>query len=166
MDNKETKRLRSQKWREDNREKHRAYQRQYRLEHKEECAARNRQWALDNPNRVNELHRKSRRKNPESYLEITRRYRASHPGFAEYHSRKRRALKRGAEGEITRIEWLLICAIHGNVCACCGLKKKLTLDHVIPLSKGGMHSTGNAQPLCRSCNSKKGTLSTDYRKDF
>ena len=35
--------------------------------------------------------------------------------------------------------------------------KQLTLDHVVPLSRGGTTSPGNVVPACRSCNKAKGT---------
>jgi 5-methylcytosine-specific restriction endonuclease McrA len=45
----------------------------------------------------------------------------------------------------------------GNICKLCGTTKDLTIDHIIPLSKGGDNILENYQILCRSCNSKKGT---------
>ena len=42
-------------------------------------------------------------------------------------------------------------------CAKCQIKKDLTIDHIIPVSKGGKDNFKNLQILCRSCNSKKGT---------
>ena len=43
----------------------------------------------------------------------------------------------------------------GKVCKNCGTTKDLTLDHIIPVSKGGENTLDNLQVLCRSCNSKK-----------
>lgn len=48
-------------------------------------------------------------------------------------------------------------------CPVCGNYMKRndkTLDHIVPLSKGGMHSIHNSIIVCRSCNSSKGA------KDF
>ena len=41
-------------------------------------------------------------------------------------------------------------------CQYCGNKKKLTIDHVIPRSKGGKHTWDNVVIACESCNSRKG----------
>lgn len=41
-------------------------------------------------------------------------------------------------------------------CLKCGDWSDLTLDHVIPESRGGQASMDNLQTLCRVCNSKKG----------
>jgi len=42
-------------------------------------------------------------------------------------------------------------------CMYCGVKdKKLTIDHIIPRSKGGKSTFENCVSACKSCNSKKG----------
>ncbi len=43
-----------------------------------------------------------------------------------------------------------------HTCQYCGSGKRLTLDHVIPRSKGGQHTWNNVVAACESCNSKKG----------
>lgn len=41
-------------------------------------------------------------------------------------------------------------------CQYCGSRKRLTLDHVIPRSRGGKHSWDNVVIACESCNCRKG----------
>ena len=41
-------------------------------------------------------------------------------------------------------------------CQYCGKRKELTLDHVLPKSRGGKTSWDNLVSACKSCNSKKG----------
>lgn len=48
-------------------------------------------------------------------------------------------------------------------CLKCKNSNKLTLDHIIPISKGGENKIFNLQTLCTSCNSKKRDTFKDYR---
>ncbi|MBD2130390.1 HNH endonuclease [Microcoleus sp. ZQ-A2] len=43
-----------------------------------------------------------------------------------------------------------------HTCQYCGSTKQLTLDHVIPRSKGGKHTWDNVVIACERCNSRKG----------
>ncbi len=43
-----------------------------------------------------------------------------------------------------------------NVCQYCGTKSDLTLDHVMPKSRGGRDSWENLVTVCNTCNVKKG----------
>jgi len=43
-----------------------------------------------------------------------------------------------------------------NKCQYCGATKKLTIDHIIPKSKGGTDDWDNLVVACSSCNTKKG----------
>jgi hypothetical protein len=45
----------------------------------------------------------------------------------------------------------------GWACRHCGGTDDLTLDHVVPRSRGGGDEIENLQTLCRPCNSRKGT---------
>lgn len=33
--------------------------------------------------------------------------------------------------------------------------KELTMDHIVPISKGGKSTKGNVVPCCKTCNTKK-----------
>lgn len=44
----------------------------------------------------------------------------------------------------------------GYKCVYCGTHKKLTIDHVIPKSRGGLNTWENMVTCCFDCNSKKG----------
>lgn len=53
----------------------------------------------------------------------------------------------------------------GNACLRCGSRDRLTVDHVIPESKGGNASLDNLQTLCHSCNSWKSVKTIDFRAE-
>lgn len=44
----------------------------------------------------------------------------------------------------------------GTLCRHCGATQKLTVDRIIPRSRGGTNDLDNLQLLCRACNSRKG----------
>lgn len=78
------------------------------------------------------------------------------------YSQKRRAQKSLGRG-VTVKEWLSVLEFYEHRCLCCGFEGKMTMDHVVPLSLGGRHEVENIQPLCHSCNSRKGARHVDYR---
>ncbi|TRO83259.1 HNH endonuclease [Desulfuromonas acetexigens] len=48
-----------------------------------------------------------------------------------------------------------------GICYYCGMKvapKELTLDHLVPVSRGGKSTKTNCVPACKSCNNKKKNL--------
>lgn len=45
-----------------------------------------------------------------------------------------------------------------GLCYYCGkkfLSKRLTMDHIVPISRGGKSIKGNVVPCCKSCNNEK-----------
>ena len=45
--------------------------------------------------------------------------------------------------------------LYSSECVVCGSRENIQMDHIVPITRGGTHSEGNLQPLCRSCNSSK-----------
>lgn len=58
-----------------------------------------------------------------------------------------------------------VYARDGRKCLKCGRKDVLTLDHVIPKSKGGLFTYANLQTMCLWCNEEKGIETIDYRTE-
>lgn len=74
------------------------------------------------------------------------------------HSRRRETRQKAGRSIKTHTyaEWISLLERSGHRCSHCGVGGKLTRDHVMPLSKGGHDGIDNIQPLCHSCNCKKG----------
>lgn len=142
-----------------NREKVKARAAAWYEAHKEHCTQRSIEY--------NKKHREAR-------LEITRRYyqrhkdkwkkwRAENPvkaaRNAQMYCKRRRARRLGAQGTFTFVQWMHKVAYHGWRCFYCRKRltlESLTMDHFIPLSKGGSNWLANIKPACKSCNSSKG----------
>jgi 5-methylcytosine-specific restriction endonuclease McrA len=68
---------------------------------------------------------------------------------------RRRAWMTDTPNLLTAAQWLQVLKDNHYRCHYCGTDGKMTLDHVIPLSKGGKHTIDNVVPACPRCNSKK-----------
>lgn len=70
---------------------------------------------------------------------------------------KRKQLSKFAISTLTQTEWKELKEQYNQCCAyCCKHTDRLTMDHIIPISKGGTHTKENIVPACKSCNSSKG----------
>jgi 5-methylcytosine-specific restriction endonuclease McrA len=53
-----------------------------------------------------------------------------------------------------------LCGIATDPCATPSHESYPTIDHIIPVSRGGPHTYDNVQCACRKCNTRKGTKLT------
>lgn len=63
--------------------------------------------------------------------------------------------------QFTKEERTKILNDNYGICACCGKRlklKTLTIEHIIPISRGGTNEDRNLTALCESCNKLKGNL--------
>jgi len=146
--NKGKKKIYNKKYKEKNKDKIKVYRSGYRKKNKEAETAYSAEWYRNNKERVRLYCKEYRRKNPERVK-------------ANWKRRQKQRLS--VVGNFTKKEFIYLCSEYGNICLRCKSKKKLTIDHVIPISKGGTNNIDNIQPLCGSCNSIKHTKNTDYR---
>ncbi|WP_036536150.1 HNH endonuclease [Neosynechococcus sphagnicola] len=56
--------------------------------------------------------------------------------------------------EVRKYVWERDC-YQCKSCGCSAKEAELTIDHIIPLAKGGTNDISNFQTLCRGCNSRK-----------
>ena len=107
-----------------------------------------------------EYNKQWRKNNPVLVAEWRRRYKASHPEIIRQNRKNTKARRKGAVGKHSNKQWEHLKAIYNWTCPMCWKKEPeihLTEDHKIPLSKDGTNYLDNIQPLCHSCNSKKGS---------
>jgi 5-methylcytosine-specific restriction endonuclease McrA len=59
----------------------------------------------------------------------------------------------------------IVTARDGNICWLCGkpITGQVSLDHVVPRSKGGSDSVDNLRPACLSCNIARGNRMRSQR---
>jgi len=97
--------------------------------------------------------------NRESMNASGRKWVKNHPEKARLKNEKRRAriLNGVIDGDALTLEqWNDTIEYFDHRCAYCGRQlEKLTIDHIVPLSRGGAHTKENVVPACRSCNSSK-----------
>ena len=99
-----------------------------------------------------------RREHPEKMQAIERRRYLRRKSAVLRQNELRRLRKHAAVGSHTEEEWLELCRIVGQMCCYCYVVgDALTKDHCIPLTKGGTDYIDNIVPVCRSCNSSKGS---------
>jgi len=62
--------------------------------------------------------------------------------------------------------WTTFVKLHakadGMHCVSCGTTEDITIDHIVPRVRGGSDEVSNLQPMCRSCNSRKGSRQDSY----
>lgn len=110
-----------------------------------------------NPERVLNWKRKHSDTIPrEVKREKLRTWRALNPALNKGHKRAR-SVRVSGRGACTQAEWEAIVAKQRGRCEFCKKKCKLSMDHIVPVSKGGSLRAHNVQGLCRSCNSRKWT---------
>ena len=138
----------------------------YKAEHKSEIALRKAQYYVENKSKMaaySSQRQKDHRIEAASYV---RKYNHANPDKCRVICARRRAIMAGVDiGFMPRDPLTTLVEVYGPLCVVPGcIRLSNTVDHVVPISKGGAHSFFNMQPMCKPCNSSKGNRnSIDYR---
>ncbi len=98
------------------------------------------------------------KRNPTARAEAQRKYVKLHPDRVIATKNNNKAKRKAASGKVTVAEWREIVEFYNHACALCETPesiRRLTVDHFIPIIKGGENTWSNVWPLCQPCNSAK-----------
>lgn len=121
-------------------------------------------WRKQNPEKTKIRWRNNRIKYKKYYCDYKKKYQKTNRELFKIYRHKSECKKLGIIGSFNLKEWKKIKENHNFCCARCGEKEPflnqfyplLTIDHIIPINKGGNNFISNIQPLCLRCNSIKG----------
>ena len=91
--------------------------------------------------------------NPEKARARSRKWNLTNPEGVQLKNNRRRA--RRMENGVFLVSPKEIKQLKSRPCYLCGESKSTTVDHIIPLVRGGRHSIGNLLGACGPCNSSK-----------
>lgn len=118
-------------------------------------AISDRRYLEQNRARVQGYRRTWTSRNPHKVKAYAKAWRDRHPLVAQIlnaiGSANRRARELGVPGDLTTGFVLSL----PRICALCGSTDALTLDHIVPFSRGGTNLLGNVRLLCHRCNQSK-----------
>lgn len=126
-------------WYQNNKEKVILSSRNWRKNNPEKAALNKKNWIAANPDKKSFYNRNWEKNNPEKVNE-------------KAHRRRTRKYENG----VFKVNDKFLKKLYSSPCANCGSMYMVEADHIIPIARGGRHSEGNMQPMCRACNSSKG----------
>ena len=149
-------------------EKQSKYTKEWREKNKEKLANYKKEWAAKNKDKLAEKRRTYYEKNKEHLKLYQKIYYSTEKGklLQKTIGYKKRLNKKLTINSLSVPEQNIILFLQNYKCISCNKyfdELEPTLDHIIPLSAGGNLTKQNTQILCRACNSKKHTRTTDFR---
>ena len=140
------------------------YDKKWQQNNKEKVKIKSKKWQQNNSEKTKKLHKQWYLKNLEHYKKINKLWRKANPEKCLINIQKRRALK--FKAYVSKVIPYEIFYRDLFMCKLCNkpldMKAKApeslspSIDHIIPLSKGGTHEPANCQAAHLRCNISKG----------
>jgi len=145
-------------WRNKNAKKHHIAKQEWQLQNWERHLEICRKYNASHPTKKIRSSRAWRISNPKEMERCRRAWSIAHPRQVALGAKMRRARKHSASGTYSLIDIDRIRDVQKDLCRYCSipLGGGGTVDHKIPLVRGGSNYPKNLCLACRSCNSRKG----------
>ena len=140
-------------WKQKNRHRHALHSQTWRSKNSKRHSDYSKKWYQDNRERALVRERNRYKSNPDATKQSAKMWKKANKEKVGDFEHRRRAAK--AKNGVCLVLKKVLVRLANSLCVTCGSCERITLDHIIPISRGGRHSIGNLQPLCQSCNSSK-----------
>lgn len=155
----------NRKWLSENWEAVKAQQKEYRSRNIARRSEYSLRWQAENRERSNATKKAWRLRHPdhrspsaEFAVERTKAWRQKNPERVKELARQRRARMKNPDGRVEDIDRAAIAERDGWRCHICDKKvtrETWSLDHLIPLSRGGEHVRANAESSTVACSARR-----------
>ena len=132
--------------------------RMYYARNTESVKRTTKQWFERNKDKHSEYVKKWVDKNFEYKKALNASWKKCNKDLVNASTQKRRAAKKSQLGNVSKNIVKSLLSLQKNLCVNCNsdlTQHGYHIDHVMPLSLGGLHDDSNLQLLCPTCNMKK-----------
>lgn len=120
--------------------------------HQDVANKRSKKWNAAHSDKYAAASIKWKQNHPDKVKARVRKWKIEHPELAKARSRKYRHMRRA---KLANSPFPLEFKLMPH-CWICLSTENLSVDHIIPVTRGGTNDISNLTTLCKSCNSSKG----------
>lgn len=143
--------------------KYKATKAAYHAKNKAEINERHKQWKLLNKIKMRQYSLTYKQRNREKVRSVVRAWKASNPSKKrsyDFIRRSKLGLAHCARIELAnlKIKRLFLSSLATcPYCSACVQTSAMQVDHILPISRGGLHDPDNVCLACKPCNLSKGS---------
>jgi 5-methylcytosine-specific restriction endonuclease McrA len=136
--------------------------RRYRIRNHDKILQGQREWHKQNGNSNKEACKRYRNRHPEKYKASKKKYLKNNPEIRRVWEHRKRVIKANQLGDWKAEYEKVLFEVQKGLCFYCDtLLGEYHIEHMVPLSRGGMHDRKNIVLSCPDCNLRKGTRTVE-----